>query len=296
MESASMPRFSLIVATVVRTQELSALLLSLSQQKMCDFELILVDQNTDDRLFPLLKTWAREDGSDENALKVKIDVKHLRCAPGLSRARNLGIQHAAGEILAFPDDDCWYGCNVLQDVHHWFLQNPTYHLLSLGSRDQHGMISGNRWPQKECDLNRLNVFRASATYTYFVRRPGSSVEVAFDETIGPGSGTPYGCGEDVDLLLVLMGKGLRGRFNSHLYIGHPRKDYLDQRRAEFYGGGFGGVLAKHALSATFCALLLFDFLRAALHLFCGNRRRALHLKAHGLGMVRAWVLRRTSGH
>lgn len=53
-----MPRFSLIVATIDRTEEFSVLLRSLAEQKLRDFELIVVDQNPDDRLSPLIKEWA----------------------------------------------------------------------------------------------------------------------------------------------------------------------------------------------------------------------------------------------
>lgn len=45
-----MPRFSLIVATIGRTAEFSVLLESLAGQETRDFELIVVDQNPDDRL------------------------------------------------------------------------------------------------------------------------------------------------------------------------------------------------------------------------------------------------------
>ncbi len=45
-----MPRFSLIVATISRTDELKRLLESFSRQEFSDYEVILVDQNDDDRL------------------------------------------------------------------------------------------------------------------------------------------------------------------------------------------------------------------------------------------------------
>jgi glycosyltransferase involved in cell wall biosynthesis len=53
-----MPRFSLIVGTLGRTNEFAVLLQSLAEQQMRDFELIVVDQNSDDRLTSMLKNWA----------------------------------------------------------------------------------------------------------------------------------------------------------------------------------------------------------------------------------------------
>ena len=35
---------------------------------------------------------------------------------GLSRARNVGLKAVTGEIIAFPDDDCWYPDGLLQKV------------------------------------------------------------------------------------------------------------------------------------------------------------------------------------
>ena len=51
-----MPRFSLIVPTAGRTTEVTELLTSIVAQNRNDVELIVVDQNDDDRIVPLLET------------------------------------------------------------------------------------------------------------------------------------------------------------------------------------------------------------------------------------------------
>ena len=43
-----MPRFSLIIATIARTDELRRFFVSLTQQGFSDYEVILVDQNDDE--------------------------------------------------------------------------------------------------------------------------------------------------------------------------------------------------------------------------------------------------------
>jgi glycosyltransferase involved in cell wall biosynthesis len=287
-----MPRFSLIVATFNRTDELNVLLESLASQQMRDFELIVVDQNPDDRLSILLTEWVSKVAEQVGKGESFIELKHLRCPPSVSRARNLGISQSCGEFLAFPDDDCWYLPDTLHNVNAWFRQHEEYGILTLGSKDERGRVSGNRWWQSDCELTRVNVFRASATYTYFIRRPHGQIPLCFDESIGPGAGTAFGCGEDTDFLLTLMSCGIRGRFYSHLHIGHPCKDgFVDVKRAKSYGGGFGRVLAKHSNPCLFVALVAFDFSRAALHLLLLNRDRASRLWAHGWGMIRAYFSR-----
>ncbi len=279
--SRSTPRFSLIVATIDRSEELAVLLTSLAAQQMRNFELIVVDQNPDDRLNALLSSWNIKEG---------IDLKHLRCGPGVSRARNLGIAHSTGEILAFPDDDCWYHPDTLKNVDAWFRQNPEYGVLSLGCRDEQGRISSNSWWQKECDIQWWNAFRTTAALCFFVQRPADLIPLQFDEQLGPGAGTTAGCGEDTDFVMTLLGYGLRGRFTSSWHIGHPCREggFKDEARARRYGGGFGHVLAKHSRSFLFAGFVAFDFSRAIVHRLFDHQARAAQLWSHGQGIVEAY--------
>lgn len=287
-----MPRFSLIVGTKDRTAEFAVLLHSLAEQQMRDFELIVVDQNSDDRLAPLLKDWATKVAEQNPRTGGSITVKHLRSRmPGLSRARNLGLMHSSGAILAFPDDDCWYLPNTLQKVEEWFRENEGYGILSIGSRDEQGRISGNRWGARECDLTKINVFRASVSYSYFVRRPEGAIPLGFDESLGLGANTKFGAGEDTDFLLSLLHHGIRGRFYSILHVGHPLKGYVDPQRAERYGGGWGRVAAKHSLPLLGFGFIAFDFGRAALRMLLGDRNNASLLWAHGRGILGAYFSR-----
>lgn len=92
-------RISLVLATVGRTDELSVALDSIALQSEHPAEVIVVDQNGDDRLVPIVQR-AREQG---------LVIHHLHSQPpALSRARNVGLNAAVGDVVAFPDDDCWY--------------------------------------------------------------------------------------------------------------------------------------------------------------------------------------------
>lgn len=282
------PRFSLIVATIGRTEELLILLESLAAQQLRNFELIVVDQNSDDRLAVIVEKWASEVNGHNN-IEDLVQVKHLHSSPGASRARNVGLQHSRGEIVAFPDDDCWYHADTLTRVDAWFKEHREYGILSLGCRDKQGRISTNSWWQTECDLKWINIFRTTATCCYFVRRPHPTVPLSFDESIGPGTNTMFGCGEDTDFVITLMNYGIRGRFCSVPYVGHPCRDgFVDLQRAKRYGAGFGRVLAKHSCRFLFMGFLAFDFARAAAHRVLGNQERASQLWAHGKGMMSAY--------
>lgn len=283
-----MSRFSLIVATVNRYDELSLLLSSLLEQTTYDFELIVVDQNPDDRLDPLLQQWLQDARQRSSSTSNVPRLIHLRALPGLSKARNLGLEHATGDIIAFPDDDCWYQPTTLAFVDQWFAQNSAYGILCLGSRDRSGTISGNRWPQEQCDLTRTNVFRTTATYSYFLHRGRVSQQLLFDPELGPGSATIYGAGEDTELILSLMNAGIRGRFLRDPSIGHPCKPFDTTCRAWNYGAGFGRVMAKHRMRTQFVGLVLFDLIRIPIHFLKGDRNRGFRLWSHASGMTRAY--------
>ena len=76
-----MPRFSLIVATITRTHELKRLLESLTRQEFSDYEVILVDQNHDDRLQDVIEEFFG-----------RVPVLRISSPKGVSRARNKGLQ------------------------------------------------------------------------------------------------------------------------------------------------------------------------------------------------------------
>ena len=123
---------SLVVATRNRVTELERLLDSLEAQAYRDFEVIVIDQNADDRLLAILGKHSQ------------LTIHHLRSAPGLSRARNVGLEVARGEIISFPDDDCWYPPQLLAEVIDWFQAHPEYDALFSGTRNPEGRLMAPR--------------------------------------------------------------------------------------------------------------------------------------------------------
>ena len=84
----------------------------------------MVDRNHDDRLQDVIEEFA-----------FRVPVLRISSPKGVSRARNKGLQKASGEIIAFPDDDCWYSQGLLLEViDRWFRDHP----LILDSRSRCG--------------------------------------------------------------------------------------------------------------------------------------------------------------
>lgn len=235
-QGESRVRFSLVLATLERVETLERTFESLAKQKFQDFEIIVVDQNADQRLSPIAARW-----------RDKFDWVYLHAAPGVSQARNLGIQAAKGEIVTFPDDDGWYPQDLLAQVDSWFTDHPGYSLLSICAKDEDGNEVSSRWPRHSCELDRWSGLRACSTFCLFVKRQALVASNGFDPKMGPGSGTPFAAAEDLDLALRVLARGGRGWFEKTICAGHPAKtpSNAPPSRARGYGRGFGYLLRKH---------------------------------------------------
>jgi glycosyltransferase involved in cell wall biosynthesis len=231
-------RFSLIMGTVDRISEVERFLASLKAQSHGDFELIVVDQNPDDRLVPLLRSYEDE-----------LAITHIRERKrGASRARNIGIEYASGDILAFPDDDCWYPPDLLEKVVQAFVHPPEIDGLTGRLTDSYGRSVMGRFDLRPGRIDESNVWARGIEATTFLRR--SRVEgLRFDESLGLGSGTMWGGGEVTDLLLRLLADGKLLYYYPDIIVGHPPfttlHDAEASRKAYYYGCGMGRVLRNH---------------------------------------------------
>ena len=275
-----MCRFSLIVCTVTRTAELEAFLGSLAAQKQPPaFEVIVVDQNPDDRLAPLL-----------DRCRGRFPVRRLRSEIGLSRARNVGLAAASGDIVAIPDDDCTYPPDLLHRLAAYFDANPGCDGVSTLVTDRDGSFSaGGYMAGSPLAIDRGNIWRTAVSPSIFVRRSAVG-EVRFDETLGVGSGTVYGSGEESDFLLQLLEHHRRLDYRPEFVVHHPCfHGPWRAERGRLYGNGMGRVLRKHrypAWRAVFYASL--QFVRAVQFLLKLNPSRSRFHLAMALGRLHGY--------
>jgi glycosyltransferase involved in cell wall biosynthesis len=249
---------------------------SIVRQERSDVEVIVVDQNDDERVTPLLE-----------ALSPELSIVHLRFSEkNVSAARNAGMMVASGEIIAFPDDDCWYPPHLLNEVDAWFREHRNYTVFAVGALDEAGICSGNRWIQSACDITPLNGLRTTFCSSLFISDLARSREVLFDPQVIRG--------EETDFVLRLLATGLRGRFDRTLHICHPRRDMLSgtvsRARAVSYGAGMGRLVRRHSLGSLWIALLLYDLARAIAISAKGQFGNASFCFAHAEGLFRGFVL------
>jgi len=235
------PSLSIVVPTVGRVDDLARLLASLRGEMRPGDELILVDQNPDDRLVPVL-----EAAADLNPIHLRADKR------GASHARNVGLARAGGDAVWFPDDDAWATPGLLDTLRRCLTGEPDISVFAGRSVDEAGAPSMNRWPRQPLVIDRGNVWRTAIEYTTLHRRGFFERIGGFRENVGVGAGTPWGAGEGQDLLLRGLAAGERIVFRPQIVVGHPRKFDSDSpaelAKAASYARGIGYVMGINGYS------------------------------------------------
>lgn len=231
------------MATYGRVDEVSQCIDSLGRQSSRDFELIVVDQNPDDRLVPILVA----------AERYGFPVLHVRQdTPNQCIARNTGVVHARYNVLAFPDDDCWYDPDVVEKVLNRMAQadNPEGMVIRWAEKDPVGLERRVLTNEK---MRRFREVDVSMIVMFF--RPELFRELGnFDVTFGLHSW--FGGSEETDLIMRFLAGDRRIVYEPNIIVHHPMKDVPvgavgeQFRRFRSRARGMGGLYAKHQLATS----------------------------------------------
>ncbi len=261
-------KFSLILCTVNREKEVISFLDSLLGQFYKNFEVIVVDQNDDDRVKHIIDSYT------------SLELIYLRSALGLSRARNIGLQKATGDIVCFPDDDCIYPNILLKNIKSFFERNDYDILMGKTIDRKTGKIVAGNNLLVEQELSTFYTLGSSTTL--FMK---NNKEILFDERFGLGG--MFGSEEENDLVFRLLKSGYKGYYNPNIdYVYHPPSDidFNDLKRIKDRSLGLGAFIAKHLFSfeglfyfikynmfrplfGTVLFLIKFDFIKSKFYFF-----------------------------
>src|SRR5262249_9641648 len=145
--------------------------------------------------------------------------RRIHSAPGHSRAFNTGLRHVTGDLVAFPDDDCWYDPDLLERVALGLERNPGWSGITGREIVEPGFTSGGRWDSELGPVARANIWRRAITFSIFLRAEVAR-EFMFDETLGVGAGTPWGAGEETDYLLRMIEAGHVVHYDPSIAVWH----------------------------------------------------------------------------
>ena len=234
----SPPAISLILATIGDDERLANLLRSLQAQAFRDFEAIIVDQSGDDRVLRIVDT---HGGG--------LAIRHLRHARGLSRSRNAGLRVAAGDIVGFPDDDCWYDSPLLGRVHRFLAAHPQVDGLTGRALFDAREHPPARFARRARWVAPATVWTQGISCTIFLRRALVARVGPFDESLGLGAGTPWIAAEESDYLLRAVEAGANVWYDPALTVHHPghrgRFTSVEHARGASYARAMGYVLRRH---------------------------------------------------
>ncbi|MCZ6836379.1 MAG: glycosyltransferase [Planctomycetota bacterium] len=275
------------MATVGRSSPIEVFLQSLQEQDIVGtgarINLIIVDQNEDDRVREVIESF-------DDLLPICV----LASERGLSRARNIGLSKVEGDIVGFPDDDCWYSKGFLDGLVRWFAEHPEADGLSCRVTDEQGHHSAGGFMSKKPHwITKGTIWRSAVSPGLFVRKELIDRIGGFDEQLGVGAGTPWNSGEESDFVLRGLEAGGRFYYDPDRVVYHPRREMASSSghitRAWSYGLGMGFVLRRHQysffVSVYYGLLMLGSALISLLRLAPGD---ALGRAAMGLGRWVGW--------
>ncbi|MDM0113964.1 glycosyltransferase [Variovorax sp. J22R133] len=280
------------MSTLGRIDEVLQFVLALELLDCDDFELIVVDQNADERLQKAC-----------SALNVKYPLHYIRSpnARGLSRGRNIGIARASGDIVCFPDDDCLYPPSLIKKVLARFHETGADMVCGRAAAPDGRSING-RFEKTAQRVTLRNVFTTQIEWVVFFKRPVLEQLKGYDEDIGVGASTPWQACEGPDITIRALEAGFTVYYDPEVFAHHPelnthQPDRAMREKARGYARGMGHVIAKHACGFLYLAnYLVRPAGGACLSLLKGKAGRALYYLNVAIGRAEGYTGICLDGH
>ncbi len=238
---------SVVICTRDRPEQLAKCLRSLQTLSQVPAEILVVDNAP----------------TSEASRQIVTQIPGIRYVlephPGLSTARNTGIRHSTGEIIAFTDDDVTVHSDWIMRLQQSF-QDPKILAVTglmlpaqLETEAQlifHRGSGGPGWkyqaltfdPQffKEMKHRGVPVWRIGAGANMAFRRKAFELVGDFDERLGAGAS---GCSEDSELWYRLLAEGWCCRYDPTAVVFHAHRSDLDSLKQQMYQYMRGHVAA-----------------------------------------------------
>ena len=211
--------FSVIVPAYNAAKTLQSLLDSLSNQTHKDFEIIVIDDGSNDETYKIAQSYA-------------CDLIHLIENHGPAYCRNFGAQNARGDILVFIDSDCRADRMWIEKMVRHFSQNDTEaimgKLILLPSSLLGNSISALGFPaggaigfDKIWKVDKEGYTDSLSSCNCAIKRDVFWNVGGFDETF------PYAGGEDSLLAYNIRASKYRIKYCPDVLVCHQARDSLN---------------------------------------------------------------------
>lgn len=238
------PTIIVAMPTCNRPRDVERCLESLGQVCYPDWQVLVIDQSDNDETRIV-------------AERFRGSLPHLRYChmpeKGLTRARNLALRSAQGEILAFIDDDCTVEPHWLQEVATVFMHHPRIHLVF-------GQVRPIPHDPKRCfipghEIVHERILRGRAAFLLAGSLMGASMylRIAVCRRVGPfdvyaGPGARFNI-EDRDYAYRHLAAGYSVLLTPHITVAHYGARYYAHKSTRAllrsYGYGFGAQDMKY---------------------------------------------------
>lgn len=150
------PKFSVIIATYNRKQQLKIALNSLLNQDENNWEAWIIDDGSTDKTYELI----------ENLQKIDQRINYFRQKnKGAIHAKNKGIQLSNAEFITFLDSDDYYLNNHLSLRKKYLNENPKVDFLHGGA-----IIIGNQYvPDRNQTDQMIHLSKCIIGGTFFIK-------------------------------------------------------------------------------------------------------------------------------
>jgi glycosyltransferase involved in cell wall biosynthesis len=250
----------------------------------CDFELILVDQSD-----------GPETAQALSLVRSDQRFRYLSSATrGAAAARNVGIEHARGDIVAFTDDDCIVAPDWVRGILRVFESDEELDVM-FGRVSAPGIPPGTWAATFAASLRQL----PASGYPPFPDGWGISANLAcrrrvfdkigrFDPLLGPGS--PLKAAEDFDLFIRMRKAGLKIINAEEVCVDHVgfRGDWALRKLMSGYYFSTGAALVKHVRMGD--AALLGVLAQLGAKVFVRMCKRLVRLRGRGEMMNLAFLI------
>ncbi len=247
------PAATVVVPTRNHDDLITGTLQALLASDHPDFTLLVIDQSTDDRTRRSVAATARGDSWVLVASTATM---------GLSAARNLGVELAATEVVAYTDDDCivdrgWLAA-ILEEFENPVIAAVYGRQLPWEAGPRTGTETGVKADMKRKKYtSRIPPWYVGHGGNMAFRRADLLAVGGFDPLLGAGGF--FGSNEDGDIAYRLLASGRRVVYTPKALDFHKHwKTWPARQQMErAYGVGTGAQCAKYIRCGDLYAIRLF---------------------------------------
>lgn len=259
-------QISIIIPTINSLYKLKKLMKSLHVSKNLsnikfNYEIIIVTQS--------------QSIDFQNYFGQNIKV-HYSFIKNLSKAKNIGINNAKGDLICILDDDVQVKKDFFKNT-ILYKKNFFFGCIKFNNTN---IFFNKRMKKIEQSINKNNFGMCLASAMFFLKK----CKIKFDENFGLGS--KYPSSEESDLVLRSL-KKIKIFYNPNIVIYHPNvqdQSNLKNIRSKFflYGFGHGAFLKKNNMGKYFLKFLMLNLILLCLiDLKNFNKRAGLILGSIG---------------